>query len=238
MITCVTFDYWRTLLWESGTALRDGRVALWVDLLRRKGVHTSAEDVVAAHEAAFQLASTSWRRGVQYTAEDAVREMTARLGLPAQGDLADSLAESFSFAGLQTELHVAEGLEECLVALTSRGIRLGIVCDVGLTPSPVLREHLARRGLLEHFHSWSFSDEVGHYKPSEDIFRHALQGLECKAGSAAHVGDLRRTDVAGAQRAGLLAVRYRGVYDDVDDSFPEADRVVSSYDELLPALGL
>ena len=106
-------------------------------------------------------------------------------------------------------------MAETLAELRDRGVRLGIICDVGLTPSPVLRGWLDDHGVLELFDHWSFSDEVGWYKPAPQIFEHALAGLGGIApGRAAHVGDLRRTDVGGAQAMGMMAVRYRGAYDD------------------------
>ena len=63
------------------------------------------------------------------------------------------------------------------VALTLRrlkdaGVRLGIVCDVGMVPSPLLRVALEHHGVIGLFDHWSFSDEVGVYKPSRDIFVH------------------------------------------------------------------
>ncbi|MBW3616050.1 MAG: HAD hydrolase-like protein [Actinobacteria bacterium] len=54
-------------------------------------------------------------------------------------------------------------------------------------------------------------------------------------GAAAHVGDNRRTDVAGANAMGMTSVRYRGVFDDTSE-WPEADIVVAHHDDLLQAL--
>ena len=55
---------------------------------------------------------------------------------------------------------------------------------------------------------------------------------------AAHVGDLRRTDVAGALALGMTAVRYTGAFDDVDGEGPEATFVVASHAELPGVLGI
>jgi len=51
-----------------------------------------------------------------------------------------------------------------------------------------------------------------------------------------HVGDLRRTDIAGASAIGMRTVRYRALHDDPDmgDAI-EADFVLDSHREL-PAL--
>jgi HAD superfamily hydrolase (TIGR01549 family) len=126
---------------------------------------------------------------------------------------------------------------DTLAALSERGIRLGIICDVGFTPSPALLAHLERQGLVKYFDHWSFSDEVGAYKPDPKMFAHALDGLGGPdPARCVHVGDRKRTDVAGARAAGMRAVRITTAYNDPDEG-PD-DIVISSYDELLPALGL
>jgi putative hydrolase of the HAD superfamily len=114
------------------------------------------------------------------------------------------------------------------------------VCDVGFTPSPVLRRHLERHGLLACFDHWAFSDEVGVYKPDPRIFAHALAGLGAGDPTrCAHVGDRRRTDIAGAQAMGMRAIRLTTVFDDDDpEAGPPGDIVLSRYENLVPALGL
>jgi putative hydrolase of the HAD superfamily len=149
------------------------------------------------------------------------------------------LIEAFTTVGAEATLHLTDGIEECLRALSAAGIRLGIICDVGMTPSSILRAHLDKHGVLELFDHWSFSDDVGHYKPSRVIFEHALAGLGGVApGAAAHVGDIRRTDVAGAKDMGMLAVRYTGVSDDTTSASPEGDLVLDDHRLLPAALGL
>jgi FMN phosphatase YigB (HAD superfamily) len=103
----------------------------------------------------------------------------------------------------------------------------------------VLRERLQRAGLLRHFEpgSLAFSDEVGVTKPRPEMFLTALRALGSKPGDAAHVGDLRLTDIAGARALGMRAVRYRGFNDDRGEG-PEGDVVIDDYRELPGALGL
>ncbi len=124
-----------------------------------------------------------------------------------------------------------------LPSLSGRGIRLGIICDVGFTPSSALLAHLERHGLVKYFDHWSFSDEVGVYKPDPRIFTHALDGLgRPDPARCVHVGDRKRTDVAGARAAGMRAVRITTAFEDPDEG-PD-DIVISSYEQLLPALEL
>ena len=49
--------------------------------------------------------------------------------------------------------------------------------------------------------------------------------------SALHVGDLRRTDVAGARGVGMTTARIRARHDDLS-GLPDADYVVGSHAEL------
>jgi FMN phosphatase YigB (HAD superfamily) len=117
-------------------------------------------------------------------------------------------------------------------------VKIGIVCDIGLTPSLVVRELLERDGLLGYFDGMSFSDEVGHYKPHPAIFEHALAGLGgVPASSAAHVGDRVRTDIDGAASMGMTAVRYNGVYED-ELAGQRDEVVVRDLRELPPLLGV
>ena len=55
--------------------------------------------------------------------------------------------------------------------------------------------------------------------------------------TVAHVGDLKRTDVAGARAVGMATVRFRGVGDDPDGG-DEADHVIDRLVDLLAVLGL
>jgi FMN phosphatase YigB (HAD superfamily) len=105
----------------------------------------------------------------------------------------------------------------------------------------VLRTRLERNGVVDSFDHWSFSDEVGVYKPDPRIFEHAMAGLGVsEPARMAHVGDLRRTDIAGALSMGMTAVRFRGVVDDprTDANPHEGDHVIDRHDQLLEALEL
>ena len=135
-------------------------------------------------------------------------------------------------------MRVAPNIEACLERLAAADVRIGIICDVGMTPSPALRGYLDHHGLLGYFDHWSFSDEVGWYKPDPRMFAHAAAGLgEPDPGRTAHVGDLLRTDVAGARGVGWTSVRYRGLADDSGDD-AEADLVVDDHLDLPALLGI
>jgi hypothetical protein len=52
-------------------------------------------------------------------------------------------------------VELSVGIRPSLEALQARGIRLGIVCDVGFSGGAVLRELLEREGLLAYFSGWA-----------------------------------------------------------------------------------
>jgi FMN phosphatase YigB (HAD superfamily) len=241
----VTFDYWNTLCCEPpGGYLRGRRLEAMGNVLRDAGVGDAGAELAAAYDAAWLTYVASWEANGQYTGRHAARhiadhlESVYRLGVGVRRRLYDAFAAA-SDAG-EAKLVLIDGVAEALRALRDFGIPLGIVCDVGFTASPVLRRHLEHHGLLSFFEGWAFSDEVGVYKPDRRLFEHALAGLGWPdPGRCAHVGDRRRTDMAGAVGLGMRAVRLTAVFDDDDpDQGPSGDAVVSSYKELLPALGL
>ena len=149
------------------------------------------------------------------------------------------LLEGFDEGGRNAAIHPCPGVRECLTTLRHAGVRVGIICDIGLTPSPVVRDLLARHQLLDLFDDMVFSDDVGVYKPDRAIFAHALTGLgKTDFSRAAHVGDRRRTDVAGALAVGMTAVRYNAIFDDFAPGTPDADIVINELARLPEALGV
>ena len=211
MVSAVTFDFWNTLMWEEPGSLREKRLEAWAESL---GPVDSAA-LERAHDAAHQEYVDSWVAGRQFRVDEAVEHILGGMNGALGEDSAAALVEGFSEGGRRAAVHPSDGVHDCLDALRAADVKIGIVCDIGLTPSPVVRELLQRDGLLGYFDGMSFSDEVGHYKPHPAIFEHALAGLgSVPAASAAHVGDRVRTDVDGAAAMGMTAVRYNGVYED------------------------
>ena len=237
-IEAVTFDFWNTLVYELRGQLRSHRLEAWAGLLEEAGFALERVQLEAVYDSAWEAYVTSWKANQQFQAAEAAEHIIEKLGFNVPPDVRDALVEAFGRAGESAELRLAPGVEPCLRALKEAGARLGIICDVGFTPSATLRRHLIGHGILPLFDHWSFSDEVGVYKPAPEIFHHALEGLGSPVpGRVAHVGDIRRTDVAGALAMGMVAVRYTGISDDDSQPEPEAHHVVADYAELPAVLG-
>jgi putative hydrolase of the HAD superfamily len=236
----ITFDHWNTLVYEEeGHNLSHRRIDAWVARLHEEGHPIEPELLRGTFATTWEAFTVDWHAGVQRSGADAARHALSILDLPITDELHGELVEHFVDAGKEVDFPLTEGVEECLRTLKSAGLKIGIVCDVGFTPSSHLREHLERRGLLKYFDGWSFSDEVGAYKPDKLIFDHALGTLgDPPAARVAHVGDLRRTDIAGALGMGMTAVRYAGVFDDPAENGPDATFTITDYADLPELLGV
>ena len=240
----ISFDFWHTLVAEPAGVMSALRREAVVRALLEHEVAVE-DDVLEAHLAATQaLQAEAWHRGEHFEPERAATVFADAIeGLEGPGH--GRVVAAYLGAGEAAELELTPGAAETVSGLAEAGVQLGIVCDVGITGSRHLRAFLERAGVLEHFRGWAFSDEVGHYKPSAEIFDHMLGQFELGEGAEPgavgspggpivwHVGDLRRTDVAGARANGLASIRYRGQNDD-RSADPEADHVIDELPELLP----
>jgi FMN phosphatase YigB (HAD superfamily) len=230
-IKAVTFDFWNTIACEPPGTMAEARQRAVASACESCGIEVEAELLAASLEEVASSYHRSWSAGTHFHPREGAEMLVRALG--AEGAAREMVAEAFLTAGRGASLELSPDIRSCLAALDEREIRLGIVCDVGFTGGELLRDFLDREGLLEHFSGWAFSDEVGHYKPSPQIFEAALDALSAQPAEAMHVGDLRRTDIAGARGVGMRTVRYRGLHDDAGaDGGEEAEFVVDSHREL------
>jgi len=238
----VTFDFWDTLCRAPDvTNARERRMGLLAELLAdlTGDEPRSVDQVEAGLRQVLAVFNQHWSENRQFTYIHAAPLLVDHLGVQLDQAGIDAVARAISAEDSDHLPDLAPNVEVALRALKDAGLRIGIICDVGLAPSRVLRRHLNRHGVLDLFDHWSFSDEVGHYKPAAEIFHHALAGLGgIEPRRAAHVGDLRRTDIAGALAMGITAVRYAGITDDPPEGPEpiEADHVISDHAALAPIL--
>ena len=228
----VTFDFWNTIATVPPGAMTEARRRGIAAALRSHDVEVETDLLIEGLGQVGQEWERAWAAGQHLPPHEAAAALVRHLGV--EGAAREMVAEAFLGAGREVPLEFAPGIHECLAGLRERGIRLGIVCDVGFSGGELLRELLDAEDLFGHFEGWGFSDEVGHYKPSPRIFEAALAALGTEPVEAMHVGDLRRTDVAGATAMGMRSARYRGMNPEGDDEGgAEAEFVLDSHAELL-----
>lgn len=245
----VTFDCWQTLIYESqARGLAIERAELFA-----RFVGVAPERVQVALSAAWREHQRAWHRRVVFAGPEMTDHTLEALGLTLSAQRRAALIERLESEILKREVIAIDGSRELLETLRAAGVRTALICDTGFTPGRVVRQLLARVALLELLEVQIFSDEVRFPKPHLRPFSAALEALSACAQGAVHVGDLRRSDVAGARAAGMGTVRFRGRNDDNDAgpgganagvldcaaagcepicARPEADIVVSTYGEL------
>ncbi|MGH2938868.1 MAG: HAD family hydrolase [Solirubrobacterales bacterium] len=229
-VRAVTFDFWNTIAVEPVPgSMRDLRHAAVVETLEAHSVEMDAEHLAGHVAEVIRSREQAWAEGVHVSPAEGAQRLVAALELEQAAG--EAVAEAFLGAGRGAELGLAPDIGPTLERLRADGLVIGIVCDAGFTGGAILRDFLASQGLLEHFSGWGFSDEVGAYKPDPRIFEAALAMLDATPAEAVHIGDLRRTDIAGARALGMRSVRYRGLADDPDPG-PEADFVLDDHREL------
>jgi FMN phosphatase YigB (HAD superfamily) len=231
-IRAVTYDCWGTLLqdkdWKGAMDIRIGAL--------RRVMRLSEDEARDLMEEAWLRHDAAWKQVESFGAG-----RMAAYCLEARGVDDDEtiryLTQEFEEATQRVGVQAVSGAEETLSRLKEAELGLGLVCDTGLSPGRVVRELLDDCGLLKFLDVTCFSDEVGVPKPGGEIFAKALAELGVRPPEAMHVGDLRRTDIAGAHDIGMHAARFRGVHDDLSDAH-EAEIVLDRHQQILEVLEL
>jgi putative hydrolase of the HAD superfamily len=229
-IRAITFDFWNTLF--PSINANDLRCQQITQALDQAG-HAK---IPQAHIArAVDRAWSEWDRvweeeqrtfGAPHWVSLVLADLDVRLNKTEKEALTDVMTRS----GIEVRPPLIEGVATVMPRLAGR-YRLGLICDTGLSPGWLQRQHMERHGILHYFSYLTFSDELGVSKPHPDAFLSTLAHLDVRPEGAVHIGDYPRTDIAGAQGVGMRAIRFAGVYD-WPNGPTRADAAIQSYDEL------
>ncbi|MGI8775449.1 MAG: HAD family hydrolase [Actinomycetota bacterium] len=230
-IRAVTYDCWGTLLKDrdpkGAHQLRKSALSRFLDL-DDAALENLLDEAWTRHEDAWkQIETFGPGRMAAYCLE--------AHGISDDASI-EELSRAFEEASLEGGVEAVEGAVEVLQEIRTRGLGIGLVCDTGFSSGRVVRRLLEDAGLAEHIEVFCFSDEVGVPKPGNEIFAKALAELGVRPPEACHVGDLKRTDIAGAHDIGMHAVRFKGVHDD-RSSATEAECVIDNHAALLECFG-
>lgn len=230
-IRAVTFDCWGTLIYEdpaTGTPYaREDALVRWA---LAHGLELDRAMAVRALDDAWARHAAAWRARESSGAHEIARWALAAIGLD-DPDTQAGYAEEIQEISRRYTIRALPGAQETLEALAGLGVRTGLICDTGISTGQTVREFLERVDLLRWLEVQVFSDEAGVPKPDPRVFHRALRALDTPPERALHVGDLRRSDIAGARRMGMSSVRIRAHNDDASEDC-EADFVVGSHAEL------
>ena len=236
-IRAVTFDLWNTLLTGTPGAV-EIRSRFWREVIVKRGLDIGDDLLHGTLSMLPTRFDEEWRAGRQYGPTEALADCFTAFGDRLASEDRDALAAAFEAASYELKVAPVADAADVLSAVAATGVAVGIISDTTLAVGRHLRTYLDQHRILQHVTFAAFSDEVGVYKPDPAIFRVALDGLGIDdPTTVAHVGDLMRTDVAGARAMGMVTVRFRGVVDDPEDG-AEADHVIDRLADLSVVLGL
>jgi putative hydrolase of the HAD superfamily len=209
----ITFDFWGTLFVEgpeyAGTVL-NLRHEILMDAASEAGVPAEQGDVIEAWRQAALDFDNAWGAETVMPPFERVGLIFKYLNLPYDEGHVALTAQRIVEVGLEGSLLPLPGVVEAVPHLAKK-YTLGIVSDTGVSTGRILREQLKRHKLLDCFTGLSFSDETGFVKPKREAFAAALEEMSVAPEKALHIGDIPRTDIAGAFNAGYRwAVLYTG----------------------------
>jgi HAD superfamily hydrolase (TIGR01549 family) len=233
-IKAISFDFWNTLFTEQpgGFALyQDNRRRLLRRALCEMGDFTDRQ-LDEACELEGESHYRTWcdeHRTVG--ALQRLDEIMRHLGVALPDAVTTDMAIAFEEGILVHPPVLIPGVAETLSHLAGR-YRLGIISDVGFSPGRVLRRVLEREGILDLFDSLVFSDEAGRAKPHADVFEQTALKLEAVPPEMVHVGDLERTDIVGAKKAGYYAIRFTGATPMGEEESTIADAVTADMSDV------
>jgi putative hydrolase of the HAD superfamily len=238
-IRALTIDFWNTLVvaHTNGARRQTLRMEHLLRCVRTLQPEATEAQVAAAYREAIRLFDDAWKQHHKTppTAE-IVGSIFALLELEVEAGLHAETVTRFEEGLLDGPPDFVEGVAEALAWAAGR-YPIALISDTMFSPGRVIRRLLEQRGLYRYFDAFVFSDEAGFSKPDVRAFEQAATALGLAAAELAHVGDLRRTDVAGARHAGATALLFTGVHED-PEAGPEPDAYLRRWSDLPKIMSL
>ena len=211
MLKVITIDFWNTIFdSSSGNERNKYRLNALITETDKLGIFIRQEELEPAMKSSWEYFNHIWMNEQRTPSSiELVRFFWEKLNIPENEDSIQRIAETFSNSILVHPPMLVENVKNSIDEL-NRDYKLGIVSDTGFSPGSVLKILLEKEGILDYFSAFSFSDETGVSKPHEKAFRKVLDEFDCKPEDALHIGDIENTDIVGAKKLGMYAIRFDG----------------------------
>lgn len=214
MLRAITLDYWDTIYSGASEPVRiERRREVLLRMLARLGHTADPLEFEALYRASAAEAERWWReehRG--YTTAERIHWLLGQLSITRPQDCEHMAVAIEEIDRTLTELPppMLPGAREALARLGER-YALAIVSDTGFVSGTAQDRLLAQDGVRDRFKATIYSMDIGHAKPRPEPFHAALTALGVAPHEALHVGDIERTDIAGALGVGMRAIRLDAV---------------------------
>ena len=208
-LRAVTLDLWGTLIdLRDPVGKIERRREMLVTAIQAAGHTCDVEQLRAGFRAARRIIDeqiAADRRDVGPPGR--WEELMRQLGFPPDSVPFETVTAAYEDLTLEYLPKLLDGVGETLEQLANR-YQLALICNTGYTGGRVLRQVLAKHGVIGYFQTLTFSNEYGWLKPDPRIFHHTLDILGVEPAHALHVGDMEDLDVEGARNAGMYSARY------------------------------
>jgi HAD superfamily hydrolase (TIGR01509 family) len=209
-IKVITIDFWNTLFDSSnGDGRNDLRMATVYNEVKKHNKEISKETFDLALKASWEFFNKIWFSEQRTPAPiESIEFFWNYLGLPKDDEALDSIVYVFGNSILEYPPSLIPTPDQ--LTKLSKKYKLGIVSDTGFSPGTVLRSLIHKNGIYDLFSEFSFSDETGVSKPHPNAYLKILESLDVKPEESLHIGDIEKTDIIGAKKLGMKAIRYNG----------------------------
>ena len=206
----VTIDFWQTLYDSSGGEERNAeRRSAMYEAICAENPAPDPDLFEKVYLGLWDYFDTHWFGSQRTpTSEEMVSEVLGALGARLSAPGTAEVVRVFEEGILNHPPQLLPGVREGLAFLSAHA-PLSLISDTAFSPGRILRRLMERDGILDHFSNLIFSDETGVAKPHPEAFRRAIEPLGGRPDDAVHIGDIERTDIAGAKGIGMRAILYR-----------------------------
>jgi putative hydrolase of the HAD superfamily len=231
MPNAISFDFWNTLYADGAEDQRRSiRKEYFQEIINNYGDYGPA-DVEHAFKAGSELFLTNWiNHSKTPTTSKRIDYMARSIGIRLKEEDIQKASEFFGLMIFEIQPREIPFVKELIPKLSNK-YPLGIISDTGFISGKYIRDFLQSKNLLDYFSSLIFSDEQKHSKPHPSVFLKTCENLGSTPKDLIHIGDLERTDVAGAVDLGCISVKFTGVQHDQPQK-SRAQYIILDYQQL------
>jgi len=210
-LSVITIDFWNTLLSNLGSEQRQYlRESALKEVLIKENASFDEANFTIAFDTVLEQFKNVWfsEQRTLLTHEISSLLLQQFDCTPSKGSL-EYLTHCFSNGVVHDPPELLPHVQKSLEIL-SKDFSLGVVSDTYYSPGKQLREVLKHHNILHYFSCFSFSDETGVSKPHQRAYTTILNEVNSSVNEALHIGDIRKTDILGANSLQMDSILYTG----------------------------
>lgn len=225
----ITIDYWNTIFDSTGGEERNFQRKQEINkVIQKSNIKTEGIDFDSTVKLGWKYFNNIWiNENRTPSTIEMIEFIFDYLKIEKDKNIIARLVKVFSESILEYPPKLLPGVFDVLNKLEAEYM-LAIVSDTGFSPGSILRVLLNDNRILHLFKAFSFSDESGVAKPHPNAFKKVLDELKVRPEEAIHIGDIERTDIAGAKALSMRAIKYNG--DPFFKKTPDSNATAADYE--------